>query len=47
LSLTPAKAREIGIKFRSTLSKLKNRVNKGDFKLNTKEKRKIIDCLGN
>ncbi|KKH93077.1 hypothetical protein EO95_17385 [Methanosarcina sp. 1.H.T.1A.1] len=43
LSLTPDKAREIGIKYRSTLNKLKNRVKEGDFKLDTKEVKKILD----
>lgn len=42
LNLTPDKAREIGINYRSTLNKLKNRVKEGDFKLDTKEMKKII-----
>jgi hypothetical protein len=45
LNLTPDKAREIGIKYRSTLSKLKNREKEGNFKLDTKEMRKIIQNL--
>ena len=45
LNLTPAEAREIGIKYRSTLKKLKDRVKEGDFKPNTKEMRKIIEKM--
>lgn len=45
LNLTPTKAREIGIKYRSTLNKLKNRVKEGDFKLDTKEVKKILNCI--
>ena len=45
LNLTPAEAREIGIKYRSTLKKLKDKVKEGDFKLNTKEMRKIIEKM--
>ncbi|WP_440955084.1 hypothetical protein ACSAZK_16315 [Methanosarcina sp. Mfa9] len=43
LSLTPDEAREIGIKYRSTLNKLKNRVTEGDFNLNTKVIKKILE----
>ncbi|MDD3245989.1 MAG: hypothetical protein PHF18_03885 [Methanosarcina sp.] len=42
LHLKPAKAREIGIKYRSTLKKLKKRVQEGDFNRNTKEMRKTL-----
>ena len=45
LNLTPAEAREIGIKYRSTFKKLKDKVKEGDFKLNTKEMRKIIEKM--
>ncbi|WP_407355412.1 DNA polymerase [Methanolobus sp. WCC5] len=45
LGLTPAEARKIGIKYRSTLKKLKDRVKEGDFNLNTKEMRKVIQYL--
>ncbi|WP_135612838.1 hypothetical protein [Methanococcoides sp. AM1] len=42
LELTPAEARKIGIKYRSTLSKLKKRGREREFNLNTKEMRKIL-----
>ena len=42
LGLTPAEARKIGIKHRSTLNKLKDRVKEGDFNLDTKEMRKVL-----
>ena len=42
LNLTPADARESGIKHRSTLKKIKDGVKEGEFKLDTKEIRKII-----
>lgn len=42
LNLTPAEARKIGIKYRSTLKKLKERVQEEDFSLNTKEMRKML-----
>ena len=45
LNLTPAKAREIGIKYRKTLSDLKDRVKEGYFNLNTPEMRKILNFL--
>lgn len=45
LNLTPAKAREIGIKQRSSLNKIKNRVKKGDFKLNTKKMKKVLNVI--
>jgi hypothetical protein len=45
LSLSPKEAREFGIKYRSTLNKLKNRVKEGDFKLDTKEIRKILNFV--
>ncbi|WP_342305556.1 hypothetical protein [Methanolobus sp. ZRKC5] len=45
LGLTPAEARKVGIKYRSTLNKLKDRVREGEFNLNTKEMRKIIEYL--
>jgi hypothetical protein len=46
LDLTPAKAREIGIKYRKTLNNnLKKRMKEGDFNLNTKEMRKIIRAM--
>ena len=45
LNSTPAEAREIGIKYRSTLKKLKDKVKEGDFKLNTKEMRKILEKM--
>jgi len=45
LNLTPAEVREIGIKHRSTLKKLKDRLKEGDFNLDTKEMRKIIQYL--
>ncbi|WP_236622702.1 hypothetical protein [Methanococcoides methylutens] len=45
LSLTPAEARKIGIKYRSTLKKLKDRVRGGEFKLDTKEIRKIVGTI--
>jgi hypothetical protein len=41
--LTPAEARKIGIKYRSTLNKLKDRVQEGDSNRNTKEMRKVLD----
>ncbi|WMW22926.1 hypothetical protein RE476_03630 [Methanolobus mangrovi] len=41
LNITPAEARKIGIKYRSTLKKLKERVQEEEFSLNTKEMRKI------
>ncbi|WP_342305897.1 hypothetical protein [Methanolobus sp. ZRKC5] len=43
IGLTPAEAREIGIKYRSTLKKLKDRVKEEDFNLNTKEMRNILE----
>ncbi|MDP2217586.1 MAG: hypothetical protein Q8J68_09910 [Methanolobus sp.] len=43
LNLTPAEAREIGIKYRSTLNKLKDRVREGELNMNTKEMRKILN----
>ena len=42
LNLTPAEAREIGIKHRSTLKKIKDRVREREFKLDTKEMRKVL-----
>lgn len=45
LNLTPSKAREIGIKYRKTLSDLKDRVKEGDFNLNTPEIRKILNFV--
>jgi hypothetical protein len=45
LYLTPAKARDIGIKHRSTLKQMKDRVREGDFDLKTKELRKILDII--
>ncbi|MDA0524105.1 hypothetical protein [Methanococcoides alaskense] len=45
LNLTPVEAREIGIKYRSTLKKLQDRVREGDFNRNTKEIRKIINNI--
>ena len=45
LNLTPAGAREIGIKYRSTLKKLTDRVKEGDFNMNTKEMRKILEKM--
>lgn len=45
LNLTPAEAREIGIKNRSTLKQLKDRARKGEFKVDTKEIRKIVQYL--
>jgi membrane associated rhomboid family serine protease len=46
LGLTPAEAREIGIKYRSTLKKIKDNIKLGK-KLNfkTKEMKKILQCL--
>jgi len=45
ISLTPTEAREIGIKHRSTLKKIKDRVKEGKFKVNTKKMRKIIQNM--
>ncbi|TQD25085.1 hypothetical protein [Methanolobus vulcani] len=45
LELTPAEARKIGIKHRSTLKKLKDRVRAWNFNMNTKKMRKVILCL--
>ncbi|NPE30690.1 hypothetical protein HNV12_22590 [Methanococcoides sp. SA1] len=45
LNLTPAEARKIGIKYRSTLKKLKDRVREGEYKLDTKEMRKILQYI--
>ncbi|WMW25063.1 hypothetical protein RE474_13425 [Methanolobus sediminis] len=45
LNITPAEARKIGIKYRSTLKKLKERVQEEDFNLNTKEMRKVLESL--
>ncbi|NPE30648.1 hypothetical protein HNV12_22370, partial [Methanococcoides sp. SA1] len=45
LGLTPTEARGIGIKYRSTLKKLKDRVREGNFKLNTKEMMKILKAI--
>ncbi|WP_406661415.1 DNA polymerase domain-containing protein [Methanolobus sp. ZRKC3] len=45
LNLTPADARDIGIKYRSTLKKLKDRLREGDFKLGTKEMRKVLEKM--
>jgi hypothetical protein len=42
LNLTPAEARNIGVKHRSTLKKIKDRVQEEEFNMNTKEMRKII-----
>lgn len=42
LNLTPAEARKIGIKYRSTLNKEKDRMRDEDFNLNTKEMRKLL-----
>lgn len=47
LDLTPAKAREIGIKYRKTLSDLKDRVKEGDFNMNTPDIRKVMDYMSN
>jgi hypothetical protein len=44
LNLTPAEARDIGIKHRSTLKQMKDRVREGEFNLKTKEMRKIL-CI--
>jgi len=44
LGLTPVEVRDIGIKYRSTLKKLKDRVREGEFKLNTKMMRKILEA---
>jgi len=43
LNLTPAEGRKIGIKHRSTLKKIKDRVKEGNFNMNTKEIRKILN----
>lgn len=43
LDLTPAEAREIGIKHRSTLKKIKDRVREGEFNMDTKEIRKVLN----
>jgi hypothetical protein len=44
LALTPKEAREIGIKYRSTLKKMKDKIISGDkINFNTKEIRKILD----
>jgi len=45
LNLTPDKAKEIGIKYRNILNKLKNRVKEEDFKLNAKELKKILNFI--
>lgn len=45
LNLTPAEARGIGIKYRSTLKKLKDRVKEGIFRTNTKEMKKILKAM--
>lgn len=45
LGFTPAKAREIGIKHRSTLKQLKDRVREGGFNMNTKEMRKVLKAM--
>lgn len=45
LNQTPEKAREIGIKHSSTLKKINDRVEEVEFKLDTKEMRKIIEYL--
>ncbi|UGV39818.1 hypothetical protein J7W08_06690 [Methanococcoides orientis] len=45
LGLTPAEARCIGIKYRSTLKKLKDRVMEGIFKTNTKEMKKVLEAM--
>jgi hypothetical protein len=45
LNLTPAEARAIGIKYRSTLNKLKDRVKEGELNLNTKEIRKVLKAM--
>ncbi len=45
LNITPAEARKIGIRHRSTLKQLKNRVREGDFNLNTKEMRKVLKAM--
>ncbi len=42
LGLTLVEAREIGIKYRSTLKKSKGRVREEEFNMNTKEMRKIL-----
>ncbi|WP_319507623.1 DNA polymerase [uncultured Methanolobus sp.] len=43
LGLSPAEARKIGIKYRSTLKILKERVQEEEFNMNTKEMRKILE----
>ena len=45
LDLTPAEARKIEMKYRSTLNKLKDRVREGDFNMNTKEMRKVLKAI--
>lgn len=42
LNLTPAEAREIGIKHRSTIKNIKDRVREREFKLDMKEMRKVL-----
>jgi len=43
LNLTPVEAREIGIKHRSTLKKIEDRVREGEFNMDTKEIRKVLN----
>ena len=46
LALTPKEARELGIKHRSTLKKIKDRIKGGDkINFNTKEVGKLISLL--
>lgn len=45
LNITPAEARKIGIKYRSTLKKLKERVQEDDFNMDTKEMRKVLEKI--
>ncbi|MCQ6963556.1 DNA polymerase [Methanolobus chelungpuianus] len=44
-NLTPDEARKIGIKHRSSLKQLKDRVREGDFNMNTKEMKKVLKAI--
>jgi len=44
-NLTPSEARKIGIKHRSTLKQLKDRIKEEEFNMDTKEIRNILKAI--
>jgi 1-aminocyclopropane-1-carboxylate deaminase/D-cysteine desulfhydrase-like pyridoxal-dependent ACC family enzyme len=45
LALTPEEARKLGIKHRSTLKRMKDRIKNGKINLDTKEVKKILNIM--